>query len=117
MHFRRHAPADAAGEAQPADAGPSPSRQGRRPRCRSHHLGTGQVAGKRPPLHHPRQWRRVRPHETVKAAIGLAAYFCDPHSPWQRGSIANANGRLRRDLPRKTSLGDYSDADIAASLT
>jgi transposase, IS30 family len=33
------------------------------------------------------------------------------HSPWQRGSIENANGRLRRD-PRKTSLGDYSDVDI-----
>jgi IS30 family transposase len=51
-------------------------------------------------------------HEAVTFAIGLDAYFCDPHSPWQRGSIENANGRLRRDLPRKTTLGDYSDADI-----
>jgi transposase, IS30 family len=51
-------------------------------------------------------------HKAVTAAIGLDAYFCDPHSPWQRGSIENANGRLRRDLPRKTKLGDYSDADI-----
>jgi IS30 family transposase len=51
-------------------------------------------------------------HQAVTDAIGLAAYFCDPHSPWQRGSIENANGRLRRDLPRKTSLGDHSDADI-----
>ena len=51
-------------------------------------------------------------HEAVTEAIGLAAYFCDPHSPWQRGSIENANGRIRRDLPRKTSLGDYTDADI-----
>ena len=42
-------------------------------------------------------------HEAVTDAIGLRAYFCDPHSPWQRGSIENANGRLRRDLPRKTS--------------
>jgi hypothetical protein len=33
-------------------------------------------------------------------------------APWQRGSIENANGRLRRDLPRTTRLGDYSDADI-----
>jgi IS30 family transposase len=40
----------------------------------------------------------------VTDAIGLHAYFCDPHSPWQRGSIENANGRLRRDLPRKTNL-------------
>ena len=51
-------------------------------------------------------------HVTVKDRIGLTAYFCDPHSPWQRGGIENTNGRLRRDLPRKTSLSHYSDADI-----
>lgn len=51
-------------------------------------------------------------HEVVAEAIGLDAYFCDPHSPWQRGSIENTNGRLRRDLPRETSLADYTDADI-----
>ena len=51
-------------------------------------------------------------HETVTERITLRAYFCDPHSPWQRGSIENANGLLRRDLPRKTSLGDYTDRDI-----
>lgn len=38
-------------------------------------------------------------HGTVTAAIGLRAFFCDPHSPWQRGSIENGNGRLRRELP------------------
>ena len=36
----------------------------------------------------------------------------DPHSPWQRGSIENATGVLRRDLPRKTDLADYSQQDI-----
>ena len=51
-------------------------------------------------------------HEKVAAEIGLRAFFCDPHSPWQRGSIENANSLLRRDLPRKTSLGDYTDDDI-----
>ncbi|NIR74050.1 MAG: IS30 family transposase [Gammaproteobacteria bacterium] len=51
-------------------------------------------------------------HETVTERIGLRAYFCDPHSPWQRGGIENAHGRLRRELPRKTSLADYTDADI-----
>lgn len=51
-------------------------------------------------------------HERVTDQIGLRAFFCDPHSPWQRGGIENANGRLRRDLPRKTSLGDYTDDDI-----
>jgi len=51
-------------------------------------------------------------HRTVSNRIGLSAYFCDPHSPWQRGGIENANGRIRHDLPRKTSLSDYSDTDI-----
>ena len=51
-------------------------------------------------------------HEAVTDAIGLRAYFCDPHSPWQRGGLENANGRLRRDLPRKTSLAGHTDADI-----
>jgi len=51
-------------------------------------------------------------HQTVSNRIGLAAYFCDPHSPWQRGGIENANGILRRDLPRKAQLSDYNDTDI-----
>ena len=51
-------------------------------------------------------------HERVKDAIGVRTFFCDPHSPWQRGGIENANGRIRRDLPRKTRLTDYDDADI-----
>lgn len=51
-------------------------------------------------------------HDCVKSAIGLQAFFCDPHSPWQRGGIENANGRLRRDLPRKASLCGYTDDDI-----
>jgi IS30 family transposase len=36
--------------------------------------------------------------------LPLQAYFCDPHSPWQRGSVENANGVLRRSLPRKTRI-------------
>ena len=51
-------------------------------------------------------------HEIVAERIGLRAFFCDPHSPWQRGSIENSNGRLRRDLPRKTSPAGFTDADI-----
>lgn len=51
-------------------------------------------------------------HDRVRNAIGLRAFFCDPHSPWQRGGIENANGRLRRDLPRNTSLSGYTDKDI-----
>ncbi len=42
----------------------------------------------------------------------MQTFFCDNHEPWQRGSIENANGILRRDLPRKTDLADYSEQDI-----
>ena len=100
----RHPP-DAAGEALPADAGPSSSQQ----RCRRHRqaiaaeLG-GLPANARRTITHDNGGEFAR-HEAVTDAIGLHAYFCDPHSPWQRGGIENANGRLRRDLPRKTSLG------------
>ena len=51
-------------------------------------------------------------HKAVTEAIGLRAFFCDPHSPWQRGGIENANGLLRRDMPRKTRLSDYRDDDV-----
>ena len=44
--------------------------------------------------------------------VGGHAYFCDAHSPWQKGTVENAIGRLRRDLPRKTQRQDYSDADF-----
>lgn len=51
-------------------------------------------------------------HEAVKDWIGMPAYFCDPHSPWQRGGIENANGRIRRELPRSTRLSEYRETDI-----
>tara|TARA_R110000751_G_scaffold89979_1_gene176841 strand:+ start:740 stop:1063 length:324 start_codon:yes stop_codon:yes gene_type:complete len=44
--------------------------------------------------------------------LPLQAYFCDPYSPWQRGSVENANGVLRRSLPRKTRISKWSDNDI-----
>jgi len=51
-------------------------------------------------------------HGTVTDGTGMRAFSRDPHSPWQRGGIGNANGLVRRDLPRKTGLADYTDADI-----
>ena len=33
--------------------------------------------------------------------LGLASYFCDPHSPWQKGAVENTNGRVRRFPPRR----------------
>lgn len=50
--------------------------------------------------------------QTLEAALEMETYFCDPHSPWQRGTIENTNGLLRRDMPRKISINAYSGQDI-----
>lgn len=55
-------------------------------------------------------------HDRVAEALGLATFFCDPHSPWQKGGIENAIGRLRRRLPRKTDLALLTSADLHASV-
>jgi IS30 family transposase len=39
----------------------------------------------------------------------MATFFCDTHSPWQKGGVENAIGRLRRTLPRKTDLASLAD--------
>jgi transposase, IS30 family len=44
--------------------------------------------------------------------VSGCAYFCGAHSPWQKGTVENTIGRLRRDLQRKTQKQDYSDADF-----
>lgn len=51
-------------------------------------------------------------HRNLKTQLAMQTYFCDPHSPWQRGTIENTNGLFRRDMPRKTNLRDYSPRDI-----
>jgi transposase, IS30 family len=43
-------------------------------------------------------------HHRLHQAIGVQTFFCDPHSPWQKGGVENSIGRLRRSLPRKTDL-------------
>ena len=52
-------------------------------------------------------------HQRLEAALGIVVYFCDPHSPWQRGTIENTNGILRRDMPRKTNITNYTVQDIS----
>jgi IS30 family transposase len=53
-------------------------------------------------------------HYKLKRKVGMQTYFCDPHSPWQKGGIENAIGRIRRYLPRNTSLDTLSPARLAA---
>ena len=43
-------------------------------------------------------------HHALREPLGIQTYFCDPYSPWQKGGVENAIGRLRRYLPRKTDL-------------
>lgn len=54
----------------------------------------------------------VARHSLLKDALNLATYFCDAYASWQKGGIENANGRIRRWLPRNTDLDDLSEEDI-----
>lgn len=51
-------------------------------------------------------------HHRLPKSRGLDTYFCDPHSPWQKGGVENAIGRMRRMLPTKTNLNDLKNSDF-----
>jgi len=60
------------------------------------------------------QGKEMAAHATFSVRTGVPVYFCDPRSPWQRGSNENTNGLLRQYFPKRRDLAPFSQHDLDA---
>jgi len=60
------------------------------------------------------QGREMADHARFSVDTGVKVYFCDPHSPWQRGSNENTNGLLRQYFPKRAEIAHYTQAELDA---
>jgi IS30 family transposase len=60
------------------------------------------------------QGKEMAAHARFSVATGVPVYFCDPRSPWQRGSNENTNGLLRQYFPKRSDLTPFSQHDLDA---
>lgn len=60
------------------------------------------------------QGTEMAQHMQLRIETGLAIYFCDPRSPWQRGTNENTNGLLRQYFPKGTDINRYTDRELNA---
>ena len=58
------------------------------------------------------QGREMKQHVRFTIDTGVQVYFCDPHSPWQKGSNENTNGLLRQYFPKGKSVANYTQEDL-----